>query len=239
MENFTYTDIFATKGIEYIVIIGFLILLIPFWIIINRPVVFVSKAQSIIQALSLGAIRFRNELLYSKNYTWAKLENSGLVKIGINDLLLKFLGEVNLNFRLRQGQKVKQGEVIAVLQQGDKQVQIKSPLSGEIVNLNNLVIDSSAIISEDPYQQGWLLAIQPYRWQIEAKSFMTGKKVVNWFGSELQRFRDLIAVSMGTNFHNSPGFALQEGGELKMYPMKEMDKNVWHDFEKLILDQPV
>ena len=36
MDGFTYYNIFDTKGIEYLFIIAFLILLIPFWIIINK-----------------------------------------------------------------------------------------------------------------------------------------------------------------------------------------------------------
>ena len=36
MDGFSYTDIFATKGIEYLVVITFLLLLIPFWMILSK-----------------------------------------------------------------------------------------------------------------------------------------------------------------------------------------------------------
>jgi len=36
MEGFTYIDIFATEGIEYLVVIVFLLLIIPFWMFLNR-----------------------------------------------------------------------------------------------------------------------------------------------------------------------------------------------------------
>ena len=38
MDGFSYSDIFATKGIEYLIIISFLALLVPFWIILNKQV---------------------------------------------------------------------------------------------------------------------------------------------------------------------------------------------------------
>ena len=38
MDGFSYHDIFATKGLEYLVIIAFLALLIPFWIVLNKQV---------------------------------------------------------------------------------------------------------------------------------------------------------------------------------------------------------
>lgn len=37
MEGFTYVDIFATKGIEYFLVIVFLIVLIPLWRFLNKP----------------------------------------------------------------------------------------------------------------------------------------------------------------------------------------------------------
>ena len=38
MDGFSYINIFDTKGIEYLVIIAFLVMIIPFWIIINKEV---------------------------------------------------------------------------------------------------------------------------------------------------------------------------------------------------------
>ena len=38
MEQFTYNNIFETKGIEYLLIIGFFLVLIPFWLILNKRV---------------------------------------------------------------------------------------------------------------------------------------------------------------------------------------------------------
>ncbi len=36
MDGFTYINIFETKGIEYLAIIAFLVMLIPFWLLLNR-----------------------------------------------------------------------------------------------------------------------------------------------------------------------------------------------------------
>ena len=35
MSDFSYINIFATKGIEYLIVIGFFILIVPFWKLIN------------------------------------------------------------------------------------------------------------------------------------------------------------------------------------------------------------
>jgi glycine cleavage system H protein len=36
MDGFSYTNIFETKGIEYLMIIAFMLILVPFWITLNR-----------------------------------------------------------------------------------------------------------------------------------------------------------------------------------------------------------
>ena len=36
MDGFSYTNIFETKGKEYLMIIGFMLILVPFWIALNR-----------------------------------------------------------------------------------------------------------------------------------------------------------------------------------------------------------
>ena len=38
MDEFTFVNLFETKGIEYIIIIAFLLLIIPFWVMLTRPV---------------------------------------------------------------------------------------------------------------------------------------------------------------------------------------------------------
>ena len=57
MEQFTYIDIYATKGIEYLIVIGFLFTLIAFWRFLN-----VSKLKPISNAVFEG-IRKLSELI--------------------------------------------------------------------------------------------------------------------------------------------------------------------------------
>ena len=52
MDGFTYINIFDTKGIEYLVIIGFLLLLIPFWRSLNKPLTVRAKVMSTLGVLS-------------------------------------------------------------------------------------------------------------------------------------------------------------------------------------------
>ena len=55
MEQFVYSDIFDTKGIEYIIVIFFFMLIIPFWIMLNRPVKLKETMGDAIRAINLTA----------------------------------------------------------------------------------------------------------------------------------------------------------------------------------------
>jgi len=59
MDGFSYSDIFATKGIEYLVIIAFLALLIPFWIVLNKQSKMTRQIQS---TLGLRLLRLPQEV---------------------------------------------------------------------------------------------------------------------------------------------------------------------------------
>ena len=97
MDGFSYNNIFETKGIEYLIIIAFLLMIIPFWIMINREVSIKSQIRNAIGILTEGILRIPLGLLFSKNHTWAHLEKSGVAEVGIDDFLLHITGEVKFS----------------------------------------------------------------------------------------------------------------------------------------------
>jgi len=93
MDGFSYSNIFETKGIEYLIIIAFLILIIPFWIIINRQARIKMQIGKAMGILSANILRIPQGLFYSRNHTWAHLGSSGNAGVGLHDFLLHITGE--------------------------------------------------------------------------------------------------------------------------------------------------
>ena len=94
MDGFHYYDLFATKGIEYITIIVFFTILIPFWFLISRKPkrsVLISKANRFITA---GSLRIPQGVFFSRFHTWAHLEKNGEARVGLDDLLVHITGDV-------------------------------------------------------------------------------------------------------------------------------------------------
>lgn len=231
MEQFVYSDIFDTKGIEYIIVIVFLLLIIPFWRFLNRPVK--TKVASALKAINLQALSIPKGLYFNKNHTWSHLEKSGVASVGMDDLLLHLTGGVELSYLKEQEEKVKRGEPIARITQEGKELVITSPISGEIDRVHASLAEDSGAINKDPYSS-WLYRIRPEKWREETHDAMMSDQASDWVGKELDRFRDYMAEE----FSKSTGeeVVLQEGGELSGNPLKEMDSEAWNGFQEKFLN---
>ena len=98
---------------------------------------------------------------YSREHEWAKIEAEGQVTVGMTQFAQSQLGDIvyldlpSPGAKLEQFQKL--GEVESVKAVSD----LYSPIGGEVVEVNQEAIDHPEVVSEDPYERGWLLRLNP------------------------------------------------------------------------------
>jgi glycine cleavage system H protein len=235
MDGFSYNNIFETKGIEYLIIIAFLCLIIPFWIIINRRTVKM-HVKNAIGSLSAALLRIPKGLYFSSTHTWAFLERSGNAKVGLDDFLLHITGEIRFANLKHKGDFIFKGELMARIDQDGKALSISCPVSGKIMGVNPGILDNPGIVNEDPYEKGWLYLIQPTDWVEETSSYYLSENAVSWTKREMERFKDFLAESMRKHSPDTSMLILQDGGELCDKPLSELPGEVWHDFQKSFLN---
>jgi len=236
MDSFTYSDIFDTKGIEYLIIIGFLLLIIPFWIFLSKPLKVRRKIIKSLGVLKFNILKIPRGLFYCKNHTWSHLEKSGDARIGIDDLLVHLTGQVEVSNLRNPGERINKGDMLAELSQGGKKLLITSPISGEVKDVNRSLKKNSENLSTDPYGTGWICKLKPDKWVEETSSYYLADESINWIRREIERFKDFIAVSVQKHHPETSMVVLQEGGELTDNPLSEMPDNIWHDFQESFLD---
>lgn len=100
-----------------------------------------------------------DDLKYAKSHEWAKLEESGLVRVGITDFAQEQLGDVVFVELPEIGRKVKAGEACAVVESVKAASDIYSPVSGEIVAVSDTVGATPEAINQDAYDT-WLFRIK-------------------------------------------------------------------------------
>jgi glycine cleavage system H protein len=237
MEGFTYQNIFETKGIEYLLIICFFAVLIPFWIILSKHVKTIRVLKRPADFLSAGSLTIPQGLFFSKYHTWTHLERTGVARVGLDDFLLHLTGPVQFKPVRQPGESIEKGEILATIVRDGKQLEIFSPISGEIVEENMVLQEDSDQLNFDPCKMGWMYRIKPASWIAETKSYYLAEKATAWSARELDRFKGWLANSSSKYGTLNSGIVLQDGGELIDKPLAELPAEIWQDFQENFLKE--
>ncbi len=237
MNGFNYIDIFETKGIEYIAIIAFFILLIPFWIILNKRNVIRQKIQKAFNMLSFDILKIPQGVFYSKNHTWTYLEKTGTAAVGVDDFLLHTTGVVQLINLKNTGETIQKGDLLTEMVKDNKNLKIFSPISGEIITTNTQLNENPEVLNNDPYGKGWIYKIKPSKWIDETQRLYLAEDAINWSKTELQRFKDFLVLTNKKYTTESALAILQDGGELVDHTLSGLSNDVWLDFQTDFLNK--
>ncbi|MFX0210529.1 MAG: glycine cleavage system protein H [Candidatus Hodarchaeota archaeon] len=126
------------------------------------------------------------ELFYSKDLMWLKIEPDEHVIIGLTDFGQKIIGPLVL-IRLRhEGKILSQGESVGRFHGSRIWFgAFRSPVSGKIVEVNKSVIADPSLVNKDPYGEGWLIQIKAPKLEEELKTLSHGEKAVTKLTKEL------------------------------------------------------
>lgn len=111
---------------------------------------------------------------FAATHEWASQDADGLVWVGISEHAQAALGDIMFFQAPKLGQQVKQGEAVAAIESVKAASDIHSPISGEIVALNEQVDLSPETVNKNPYGT-WLFKIKPMfaeRFNLELEQLM-------------------------------------------------------------------
>jgi len=97
---------------------------------------------------------------FAETHEWVSIEDDGLAWIGISNHAQEALGDVMFFQAPNVGQAVKQGEAIAAIESVKAASDIHSPISGEIIAVNEEMDSTPEIVNATPYAV-WLFKIKP------------------------------------------------------------------------------
>ena len=92
-------------------------------------------------------------------YLWIRQED-GVITIGINEDGLEDFEEITSVELPAEQEKIDADVVIGTLETDDGPLDIYSPVSGNVIEVNSQVIEEPSLIIEDPYEEGWLVRIE-------------------------------------------------------------------------------
>ena len=100
------------------------------------------------------------DLRYTKEHEWARLDGDTVV-VGITDYAQDSLGDVVYVELPEEGSEVSKDEPFGVVESVKAVSDLYAPISGNVVEVNDALVDSPEVINEDPYGEAWMIRIEP------------------------------------------------------------------------------
>lgn len=131
---------------------------------------------------------FRTDRFYNSNHLWIKENDSGQVTVGMDELGLDSLGEMAYLTLPDVGTPVEMGKAMGTMEAAKMTGEIYAPVTGFVVEKNDAVLQNPLLVNEEPYDNGWLVKIEPTNWEDESAGMVTGNYLSAWIDAEIERF---------------------------------------------------
>ncbi|MFH1002070.1 MAG: glycine cleavage system protein GcvH [bacterium] len=98
-------------------------------------------------------------LYYTKSDEWLKIDGD-IGTMGITDYAQNQLGDIVYLEKIEKGKKIKLDETLTTIESVKAVSDVKTPITGEVIEANTKVIEDASIINKDPYGEGWIAKIK-------------------------------------------------------------------------------
>ena len=120
-------------------------------------------------------------LYYTKEHEWVKVEGDKC-RIGVTDYAQKSLHEIVYVELPKVSMKVSQMQGLGTVESVKAVADVYSPISGEVVEVNNSLSDAPELVNKSPYGEGWITMIKPDDFKKDLAGLMSA-----------QAYRDFLA----------------------------------------------
>ncbi|MEU5401862.1 glycine cleavage system protein GcvH [Streptomyces sp. NPDC005963] len=100
------------------------------------------------------------QLRYSKEHEWLSAAEEGVSTIGITEFAANALGDVVFAQLPEVGSTVTAGETCGELESTKSVSDLYSPVSGEVTEINQNVVDDPSLVNTAPFEGGWLFKVR-------------------------------------------------------------------------------
>jgi glycine cleavage system H protein len=105
-------------------------------------------------------MEFPNELKYTESDEWVRVEADSAT-LGVTDFAQDQLSDVvYFEVVVKVGDKLSKGDAVGILESVKAAVDIYSPVSGEVTEINDELPNNPELVNSDPYGEAWMVRIQ-------------------------------------------------------------------------------
>jgi len=115
------------------------------------------------------------DLKYTKDHEWLRMEGDAC-RVGITDYAQNSLHEVVYADLPQVRRRLAEKESFGTVESVKAVSEVYSPISGEVVEVNQKLADAPELINQQPYGEGWLILMKPLKLKDEAGSLLSAKE---------------------------------------------------------------
>lgn len=155
---------------------------------------------------------------------WLRLTPDGDVIVGLDEFGQSLIGSVDEVKLPRLLHRVRQGDVGWTVRHGQRLVPMRSPVTGRVIEKNEMVINKPSLVNSAPYGDGWLLRIRPSKVDLQLHNLFTGRTASKW--------QDAERAELASFFSGTPALMYQEGGVLMQNLSDKCSDDEWRTIAK-------
>ena len=223
-----HTDLFATKGLEYLLVVAYLALLTAFWAFAMRtqkPKV--AKAPGRARSNTRGWFSPPEDFYFHQGHTWAVKEAPGILRIGMDDFSRRLLGSPSALHLPALGARLEQGHTGWTVEVEGRSINMLSPVNGEVLEVNTRVADAPGDALLMPYDDGWLMKIRTNPKRCCLRNLLSGELALAWLRDSEEKIRTQHAGELGV--------VLPDGGSPVDGLARAISPDGWDDIAREIL----
>jgi glycine cleavage system H protein len=121
-------------------------------------------------------------LLFDEGHMWVRLEDDDTAVMGLSDYAQDMMGEIIFVELPEEGAAIIRGDACGTVESVKSVEDLLAPASGEVIRINEDVLDAPETINQDPYGDGWLMEVR-LEDPSELESLMTESEYENFLDS--------------------------------------------------------
>ena len=140
--------------------------------------------------MKIEGCEFPDDLLYDEDaLTWARVERTGTVLVGITSIHASLAGRLVQVKAKPTGVAYERRRAIATVEGGKYFGAVRTPLDGLLVEVNEAVLRRPKTLSESPYEDGWLARLRPDRLEDDRRLLRTAAEAAGTFARQIADLR--------------------------------------------------
>ncbi len=140
--------------------------------------------------MSMG---FSSSHFFHMGHSWARIEAGGRIRVGLDDFSMRLFGPVDSIDLPLTGEQVTFSEVGLEFKRAGKEAAVMAPISGVVSAVNYGVVKDPTLVKEEPYNEGWLMVLDPTDMKKNLKDLLFGQQSVEWIHAEHQRLVQMVS----------------------------------------------